>query len=603
MVKMISIDPEHDRAQRNLTAPVRLVLYGDYTCPETARIRDILHHVGERLGNEVAYTYRQYPSPSRAPQAEQAARAALAADSQDKFWEMQEALFEMAPNFDDDRLKENAKDIGLDVDQFAKDMAAEDVTEHVKNDRAQGENDGVFITPSLFINGQLYEDVWAERAILDAIEEPLARRIRSASEAFFNWAASAGLVLIAATIAALLTVNLGADVWYTELVSQPLAISFGPDSFSMPLVTWANDALMAVFFLLVGIEIKREIIAGELSSISSAALPIIGAVGGMLIPAAVYLAFNINDGELHGWGVPMATDIAFTLGLLAILGNRVPSSLKIFLSALAVADDMGAVLVIAIFYGHGFHLDAFIIALGVLALMGVLNWSRIMARTPYVVLGAVLWWFVHESGLHATLAGVLTAMLIPSRRIENVEGVAAQTSAILRAETETRDTNDPIRPKAFERLKTAVEGLREPGFHLERALNRWTNFIILPLFAFLNTGVLLKAEGLQLLSAPSLGVVAGLFIGKPLGILLLCWAGVRFGLAKKASEISWVQLLGAAWLCGVGFTMAIFIATAAFNGATLESVKLSILSASALSALCGLSLLYFSGRPRRGTPN
>lgn len=600
---MVAIRPEEDMAHRKLAAPIRLVLYGDYTCPETARIRDILARVRDRLNEEVAYSYRQYPSPRRAPDAENAARAALAAEKQGKFWEMHDALFEVSPAFDESILESAADDIGLDINQFKNDAQSETVTKHLEEDRKAGKGDGVFITPSLFINGRLYEDVWAERAILDAIEEPLARRIRSASEAFFNWAASAGLVLIAATIAALLAVNLGAQSWYQSLVSTPLAISFGDDSFSMPLVTWANDALMAIFFLLVGIEIKREVIAGELSSLSSAALPLVGAVGGMLVPAAIYVGLNSSGGDIHGWGVPMATDIAFTLGLIAILGNRVPSSLKVFLSALAVADDMGAVLVIAIFYGHGFDFEPFVIALGVLGIMGFLNWSRIMARTPYVVLGVLLWWFVHDSGLHATLAGVLTAIMIPSRRIENVEGVAAQTSAILRAETDARQDDDPIRPQAFRLLKTAVEGLREPGFHLERALNRWTNFLILPLFAFLNTGVVLQAQGLDLLSPQSLGVTIGLVIGKPVGIFALCWIVVKLGIARLSSEISWLQLLGAAWLCGVGFTMAIFIATAAFDDVVLQSVKLSILAASALSAAFGLTLLYVAGRPRPGTQN
>lgn len=600
---MVAINPKEDMATRKLSAPVKLVLYGDYTCPETARIRDIIASVRKRLDSEVAYSYRQYPSPRRAPESENAARAALAAENQGKFWEMQEALFEAAPSFDENSLEENASGIGLDVDQFRQDMQSDEVSKHIDEDQQAGQDDGVFITPSLFINGQLYEDVWAERAILDAIEEPLARRIRSASEAFFNWAASAGLVLIAATVAALLAVNLGADIWYDRLVSTPLSISYGDSVFSLPLVTWANDALMAIFFLLVGIEIKREVIAGELSSLSSAALPLVGAVGGMVVPAAFYVALNLNGGDIHGWGVPMATDIAFTLGLIAILGNRVPSSLKIFLSALAVADDMGAVLVIALFYGHGFHFEPFLFALAVLAVMGFLNWSRIMARTPYVVLGCALWWFIHESGLHATLAGVLTAVLIPSRRIEDVDGVAAQTSAILRAETNTREDDAPIRPQAFRLLKTAVEGLREPGFHLERALNRWTNFLILPLFAFLNTGVALQADGLDPFSPQSLGVVAGLVIGKPLGIFAFCWIVVKLGIARLASEISWLQLLGAAWLCGVGFTMAIFIATAAFDDAVLQSVKLSILAASALSAAFGLTLLYVMGRPRRGTEN
>ena len=312
------------------------------------------------------------------------------------------------------------------------------------------------------------------------------------------------------------------------------------------------------------------------------------------MPALIYVAINWNSPDtLHGWGIPMATDIAFTLGIMALLGRRVPTSLKIFVSALAIADDLGAILVIALFYGHGFHMDAFLFGVGILAIMLVLNRARIYSRTPYLLLGVVLWYFVYESGLHATLAGVLTALAIPSRRSASIEGVAEQAASVFEAER----ANTAIGAGALARLESAVERLREPGFHLQHALEGWSNFLILPLFAFFNTGILIIGSSFALGSPEVLGVMAGLVIGKPLGIFLICYLGVRLGLAKLSPEISWTQVVGAGLLAGVGFTMSIFIGSAAFSGEQLESVKLAILIASLVAGSLGALVLIMASSP------
>ena len=322
----------------------------------------------------------------------------------------------------------------------------------------------------------------------------------------------------------------------------------------------------------------------------------------MAVPAAVFLAVNWGQPTAHGWGVPMATDIAFTLGLMALLGRRVPGTLKVFVSALAIADDLGAILVIAVFYSEGFDLGAALGALAVSAAMLALNRGRVYALAPYLILGVALWALILASGLHATLAGVLTAALIPSRPAANPVGVAAQTTAVLHAETrpdaegaQDRDIGD----RALGVLGEALGRLREPGVHLQHALEGWTNYLVLPLFAFANTGILVVGSSFSLAAPETLGVVLGLALGKPLGIVGACWIAVRLGLARLSSEVSWVQMIGAGSLAGVGFTMSIFIATAAFEGAQLEAVKLAVLLASAASASIGMLILHRAGGPER----
>ncbi len=346
---------------------------------------------------------------------------------------------------------------------------------------------------------------------------------------------------------------------------------------------------MALFFLIVGIEIKRELVDGELSTLSSAALPLIAAIGGMLVPAAVYALVNWGEPTIKGWGIPMATDIAFTLGILALLGDKIPTSLKVFVSALAIADDLGAIIVIAVFYGHGFQMDQFLFACLVFSFMITLNIGRVYTPTPYLILGAILWYFTHESGLHATLAGVLTAIAIPSRPSAQIKGVALQASRIFAYEL--RNPDKPAGTGSVLGLQSIIDRLRDPGFHLQHVLESWSNFLILPLFAFFNTGIIIIGASFSLLQPEVLGVILGPLIGKPLGIFVFVYIAVKLGLARLPAEINWTQILGAGLLCGVGFTMSIFISSAAFQGEQLQSVKLAVLLASVLAAILGTIVL------------
>ncbi|WP_368185467.1 Na+/H+ antiporter NhaA [Aestuariibius sp. HNIBRBA575] len=574
----------------------KLVWYIDFTGITTRRVRDLLVRAAERFApQKTDLAVRFLPSGAADLNAEIAARAAIAAHQQGRFIEMYRALFSRPPRYSEALVIALAESLELNMDQFRADLHSDDTTDRLADDRNSAQRAGVHHMPTLFIDGREYDGAWDETSLAEAIEKPLGVRLQRATSEFFHWAASAGFVLVLATLAALILSNIGWHDAYEELRTTYLKISFGDAMFKMSLEHWINDCLMALFFLLVGIEIKREMVDGELSDMSRAMLPIMGAIGGMIVPAGIYVAINWGQDTAHGWGVPMATDIAFTLGIMALLGKRVPTSLKIFVSALAIADDLGAILVIAIFYGHGFEMDAFLIAVAIFAVMMGLNRGRVYARVPYIILGVFLWYFVYQSGLHATLAGVLTALAIPSRRSANMEGVAAQAAAVFDAEIQ--GPNATIGHGALVRLQSAIDRLRDPGFHLQHALENWSNFMILPLFAFFNTGILIIGSTFSPMAPEALGVMAGLLIGKPLGIFLIVWIAVKTGIAKMSPEINWAQIIGAGFLAGVGFTMSIFIGSAAFTGTQLESVKLSILIASTLAAVLG-SIILILAAPR-----
>ncbi len=584
-------------------AEALLVWYVDYTFEHSRRIRNILHSAISCLGEKNAIAaIRQAPAAEPSDQRDLAARSAVAAGWQDRYLDMHRALITHDGDYDETTVRKLAKSVGLDMQRFDKDFKSDRTWNRIVEDRESAVRSGLSERGGLFIDGRLYTGVWDESSLVEALEKPLGFRLKIAGSDFFRWATSTGLVLLVATIAALLYVNLGFHNAYVELRDTLLGLSFGEHVFALSLGVWINDGLMAIFFLIVGIEIKHELVDGQLSDVSNAALPLFGALGGMLVPALIYAAINYGESGARGWGVPMATDIAFTLGILAVLGKRVPMALKIFLSALAIADDLGAILVIAIFYGDTFNPQALLWAALVFAAMMILNRGLVYSRVLYLFFGVVLWVLIYKAGLHATLAGVLTAAAIPSRRSGNVAGVAAQTSAVFTAELQhTKDTSKPLRAKSLRSIQQAVDRLREPGFHLQHALEGWTNFLVLPLFAFFSTGVLIIGSHFDILAPAALGVIAGLVVGKPLGIVLFCWLAIKFGLAKLSPDISWPQLLGAGCLAGVGFTMSIFIASAAFQGPQLESVKLAILAASSIAAVIGTLILYLQARPDTNT--
>ena len=376
---------------------------------------------------------------------------------------------------------------------------------------------------------------------------------------------------------------------------------------------WINDLLMAIFFLVVGLEIKREILVGELASPKRAALPIFGALGGMIGPALIFTAFNFGKETIGGWGIPMATDIAFAVGILAMLGSRVPNSLKVFLTSLAIVDDLGALVVIAVFYTENLALSYLGYAGIIVALLFVMNLMRVRWITLYLVFGLPLWYFVYMSGVHATIAGVLLALTIPAHARVNPVNFVYSTRKALEIFEEAEDDPDAdvrestVRRAAVNAIITNSRQVLPPLHRIEHVLHPWAAFVIIPIFALANAGIPIHGGvGENLKDPAAIGIILGLFIGKPLGILLLCWLACTMKIASLPRGVSWRHLLGAGMLGGIGFTMAIFIANLAYAGnvSHLEHAKLAILVASAFSAIGGAIVLLMcksAPEPEPGT--
>ncbi|HDL6884377.1 TPA: Na+/H+ antiporter NhaA [Yersinia enterocolitica] len=373
---------------------------------------------------------------------------------------------------------------------------------------------------------------------------------------FLRQEAAGGLILIFAAVVALFMANSPLQGFYQSFLDVPVSVKIASLDISKPLLLWINDGLMAIFFLVVGLEVKRELIEGSLAGRDKAIFPAIAALGGMLAPALIYLLFNgADEVTRQGWAIPAATDIAFALGVMALLGNRVPTSLKVFLLALAIIDDLGVIIIIALFYTHEVSLQALGIAAAAIALLGYMNWRGVGKTSAYLLVGLVLWVCILKSGVHATLAGVIVGFMIPLH---------------------TQDK-------------------RSPSESLEHGLHPWVAYLILPLFAFANAGVSLQGVSISgLTSLLPLGIASGLFIGKPLGIFLFSWLAVKLGVAKLPDAINFKQIFAVSVLCGIGFTMSIFIASLAFDGADIALTtysKLGILLGSTTAAVVGYSLL------------
>jgi len=577
---------------------VKLVVFIDYTKKIARDGCHILTKVIEHYGDKIDLQFQYYSDDVYNPEFQLTAKAVLTAELYGKREEMHQLLFKHEGNYTEDIIYQMVKKLGIDRLKFIEDYISDEMTRKLENSISLAEQHEINVVPAIIFNGHLYTGAWDDHAMIEYIEYIKNRPVGHATESFVKWGASAAVMLLVASVAALVFANIGYNAVYEFLRSFELGFTAGDYKFFLPLETWINDGLMAVFFLLIGLEIKREVISGELSSVKKAAMPIIGGIGGMIIPVLIYLLINYKGEGTHGWGVPMATDIAFTLGLITLLGSKVPLALKTFISALAVFDDLGAILVIALFYGHGFHLTPFIVALAIVGIMGFLNYSKVYAKTSYIVLGVFLWFFIYQSGLHATLAGVITAVLIPSRRKGNVVGIATQASVIFNQEIVNIEnpTNgqEGIRHGSLQRIHKAINRLSGPGKKLENSLEGAVNYVILPLFAFFNTGILLVGVHFNVITSVNVGIVIGLCIGKPLGIIGFCWIAYKFNVASLSSEISWPQLIGVSFLAGVGFTMSIVVANAAFDGEVLSGAKLSILIASALSAIIGLLILRWA---------
>jgi NhaA family Na+:H+ antiporter len=424
---------------------------------------------------------------------------------------------------------------------------------------------------------------------VDRLVVPLTR--------FLHVEAASGVILLLMILAALVLANSPYSDRFLGFWETPLQITIGAFTISHSLQTWINDALMAVFFFVVGLELKRELVHGELRDFRAAVLPIVAALGGMLVPAGLYLASQWGEPGERGWGIPMATDIAFVVGCLAVLGRRVPHSLRIFLLTLAIADDIGAIIVIAIGYSRELNLQALGFGLLGIGLVRGLTFAGVRSTGIYLAVGTAVWLAFHESGVHATIAGVILGFLTPAHpwiSESHLADVTLGVGSFLEGEpwNSARHRQEMLRT-----MERAARETLSPLERLETALHPWVSFFIMPLFALANAGVAVEVAAVR--ESTATAVMIGLVIGKPLGIVLLSWLGVRFGVAQLPDEITWSTLAAGGVLAGIGFTMSLFLASLALQGELLAAAKIGILAGSAISASLGMALLFWLPKPMR----
>jgi len=598
---------ERDHIRGTIDAPVVFLEYGDYQCPHCLQAHSIVGELQERIGDRISFVYRHFPIRSSHPRAQYAAEAAEAAGAQGKFWEMHDLLFKNQDALSDANLIEYAEQIGLDKDMFQRDLEGGRFKDRVDEDYRSGERSGVNGTPTFYINGKRYDGPWDIESLVEEIEKPIGVQVRNLFNRFTRLQASGGILLVITTLLALFLANSNLSTAYFDFWKTDFSITFGEIGLTKYLLKWVNDGLMVLFFFVVGLEIKREITVGELNTPRKAALPLMAAIGGMVFPAALYVLLNIGSAGVQGWAIPMATDIAFMLGLLALLGRRIPLSLRIFFTALAIVDDLGAVLVIALFYTSDILWSALGVAGLILLVLIALNWVGVRNPLPYALLGIGLWLAFVQSGVHATIAGVLLAFTIPSQTRVQAQAFMAQCIAVLggvegedlaigSSEVEMSDR----RQAAAHTLEAIAERMQSPAQRLEHSLTPWATYLVLPVFALANAGVAISTDlGALFSDRIALGIILGLVFGKSLGITFFTWLAIKLGIAELPSRVGWPQLFSATWLAGIGFTMALFITNSAFTDPDqLATAKLAILIASIISGAIGFGLLLFTSRER-----
>jgi Na+:H+ antiporter, NhaA family len=427
----------------------------------------------------------------------------------------------------------------------------------------------------------------ARGGVFGAVVRPL--------QAFLRLEASSGVLLLLAAASALLWANIDVDT-YLRVVEYPLAVGAGGASAQFTVADLINDGLMTLFFFVVGMEIKRELATGELDTLPKASLPAIAAVGGMIVPAGIFLAFNWGGPGMHGWGVPMATDIAFCVGVLTLLQKRVSRALVVFVTALAIFDDIGGILVIAVFYGHGIDVHWLLGAAAITALLAVFNRSYVRNGLAYAIVGGALWYTLHHGGIHATIAGVVTGLMIPARPPRPYREVIRELADhVTKIDRESGD--DELGAAEILMMEERLENLEAPLTRFVHVLHPYVAYFIMPVFALANSGVALRGTGLSILATPvALGIALGLFVGKQLGIFATSAIAVRLGLAPMPGGAPASKLYGASIVAGVGFTVALFIATLAYpeDPVLLAEAKAGILAGSLSSGAFGAALLRFT---------
>lgn len=597
-------EPGVDHILGLVEADIVLVEYGSYGCPRCELANARVAALRDQFGDRLCYVFRHRPLTDNAL-ARRAADMAECTDSEERYWEMHRTLMARGSSLTAQDLDDICDTVALPRQSSPAFQATfRKAQAKVDADLQSASASGVVLIPTFFINGRRYSGPWDDSSFDDALEGRLAHQVRAAALDFARWAPSTGILLVLASLLAVGLTNSPAGPAFSALWELEFGFTLGEASFRMSLLQWVNDGLLSLFFLTVGLEIKREFTVGHLSTRKSAALPIAAAIGGMLVPALLYRLVIPTGPWAHGWGVPMATDTAFAVALIVMLGNRVPIELRIFLTAAAIVDDIGSILVVALFYSDGFHL-VFLAGAGVIIVMlAMLNRAGVYRVGPYAIAAIGLWACIHAGGLHATLAAVILALFIPTRPPANLGSLMAQVDAIARVESRSHPAGmgNQLSTPALHAVDAIHARLQSPAARMLSHVSPWSSYFVLPLFALANAGVAMSsgvwAEHSVLMGA----VILGLVVGKPVGMVLVAALAVRLGIATKPPAYSWPQVVGAGILAGIGFTMSLFIAGQAFPAVDdFAAVKIAIFTASIVAAILGLFVLWhFAGDSANG---
>lgn len=597
-------DIRRDHILGSPEAEMTLVEYGSYACPRCHVAHRAVANLRDHFGNQMRYVFRHRPVSGNDDAKLAAELAEYAFETTGRFWPIHEALMERGPIFHPNDFAQIVQEFALPPRDDADDAnaAAWRAAElKVHNDTQSAQQGGALVTPTFFINNRRYEGAWDESALADAMLGSLGHRLHTASVDFARWAPSTGLLLLLMSISALLITNSPFGPAFQAWWSAPLGIHLGDGAFTLPLLNWINEGLLSIFFFVVGLEIKREFTVGHLATQRAAALPVIAAFGGMIVPALVYLTV-IPPGPLAvGWGIPIATDTAFAVALIVLLGDRVPVELRVFLTAAVIIDDLAAIAVVALFYSTGINMNYLAASVAVSGFLIALNYWGVYHPLPYVVFGIILWACLHGAGLHATLAGVILAIVTPTRPPANLHALMAQAETIIHAETEYAEESvmrhGPSEP-ALRALDIIHDRIEPTASKLLRSIGPWSSYVVLPIFALANAGVVWSLDVIEGHTGLILAIILGLVLGKPLGITLMAWVAVRVGAAVKPVEYTWRQMAGAGALAGIGFTMSLFIAGQAFpDEADFAAAKIAIFVASLIAGGVGVSILWWRVKP------
>ncbi len=589
-----SLDIRRDHVLGNPEAELTLVEYGSYACRHCHAIHEVIEGLRNRFGERMRYVFRHLPVAGSEGATRAAELAEYAAQTTGRFWEVHEALMERGPSFAEGDFDQIAKDFDLPSLDAAHESVFVAAQSRVRDDVESARRSGARITPTLFINGRRYTGTWDESSLADAMLGSLGHRIQAAAFGFVRWGPAAGMLLGLATALALILSNSPLGTTFTAWWETLLGFRWGELVFTHSLLHWVNHGLLTVFFFVVGLEIKREFTVGHLATFRSGALPVIAALGGIVLPAVIYA--SIAPPELrHGWGIPIGTDTAFAVALIVLLRDRVPIELRVFLTAAVIMDDIVAIMVIALFYTGAINVSYLIAGGVIIAAVMVLVRSSVYRPLPYAFCAVALWFCLHEAGLHATLAAVIMAVLIPTRPPANLNALMSQAATVI--QLEDRHAGEAMRTGPSEPALRALDAIHDrmesPADKLLRSVEPWSSYVALPIFALANAGVVWSAEVFQGNGRLMCAIVLGLVVGKSVGIVVAAWFAVRSGIALKPDAYSWRQLVGAGALGGIGFTMSLFISGLAFpNPADYAAAKIAVFMASLVAGALGVAILW-----------